>query len=95
MCFSDTPSDIFENSLTVKQDNGIIGLLFSTSSFFGLYMTTGNFTCSTCEMRVDDLVRVWIQIHEHLEDEFSSRLSIFLWTCKNRESVTIPKSETE
>ena len=37
-------------------------------------------TCSTCEVRVDDLVGVRIQVDEHLQDELTGGLSISLWT---------------
>lgn len=40
----------------------------------------GQFTCGACEVGVDDLVWIWVQIHKHLEDELSGCLSIFLWT---------------
>lgn len=33
-----------------------------------------------CEMGVDDLVTVWVQVHKHLQDELSTRLSVPLGT---------------
>lgn len=35
-----------------------------------------------CEMGVDDLVTVWVQVHKHLQDELSTCLGIPLGTIK-------------
>lgn len=36
----------------------------------------GYLTSGTSEVRVDDFVRVWVELHKHLENEFSRGLSI-------------------
>ena len=41
----------------------------------------------TGEVRVDDLIAVWIQVHKHLEDKLSSCLGIPLWTCLRGEMM--------
>lgn len=33
-----------------------------------------------CEMGVDDLVTVWVQVHKHLQDELPTRLGVPLGT---------------
>ena len=45
--------------------------------------------CGACEMGVDNFVTVWIQVHEHLQDEFSSCLGISLGSCWPREERDI------
>lgn len=37
------------------------------------------------EVRVDDLLAIWIQVHEHLQDELSTCLSILLRTWKKEQ----------
>lgn len=41
----------------------------------------------TCEMGVDDLVTVWVQVHKHLQDELAACLGISLRTIKLGEVV--------
>ncbi len=38
--------------------------------------------CGAGEVRVDDLVAIWVQIHKHLQDELAARLGIPLRTCE-------------
>lgn len=33
------------------------------------------------EMGVDDLIAVWVQVHEHLQDKLAACLGVPLWTC--------------
>lgn len=42
-----------------------------------------------CEMGVDDLVTVWVQVHEHLQDELSTRLSVPLGTWKKNRPLIL------
>lgn len=44
--------------------------------------------CGAGEVRVDDLVAVWIQVHEHLQDELASRLGVSLWTWTGERDIT-------
>ena len=41
--------------------------------------------CGACEVGVDNFVTVRVQVHEHLQDEFSSCLGISLGSCWSRE----------
>ena len=42
----------------------------------------------TGEVRVDDLVAVWVQVHEHLEDELSPCLGISLRPWRGEDSAS-------
>ena len=37
-----------------------------------------------CEMGVDDLVTVWVQVHKHLQDELPTRLGVPLGTWEEK-----------
>ena len=45
-----------------------------------LHIQRCQLTCCAREVRVNDFVRIRIQIHEHLENKFSRCLCISLWT---------------
>lgn len=46
-----------------------------------------------CEMGVDDLVTVWVQVHKHLQDELSACLGVSLGTWKK--NITLCSALTE
>ena len=58
--------------LQVKLQNGIF--------HSGKYETNVFRVCGTRKMRVDNLIRIWVQINKHLKDKLTRSLSITLWT---------------
>ena len=49
-------------------------------------------TCSTSEVGIDNLVRVWVQLHKHFEDELSGSGGIFFHTCDIPNTAVIFKT---
>lgn len=56
--------------LQVQLEDGVLDSSKDKADVLGI--------CGACEVGVDNFVTVWIQVHEHLQDEFSSCLGISL-----------------
>lgn len=46
-----------------------------------------------CEMGVDNLVTVWVQVHKHLQDELATRLGIPLGTWEKNRPLFLASTE--
>lgn len=53
----------------------------NNSHYSEMHATDNLFTCSTCEMRINNFLRVRIQIYEHTQYEFSGGYGISLGSC--------------
>lgn len=69
--------------LQVQLEDGVLDSSKDKADVLGI--------CGACEVGVDNFVTVWIQVHEHLQDEFSSCLGISLgsyWPREERDSLS-------